>query len=95
MYKNLFTNRASKCHHEKTQLFLLIKNGPQLGTQNGQLLKDLVKTKRECEAPKYSTHSHRQESTFFEGYFCDHAIELSVRIIDTENEQNTIVRAIS
>ena len=51
MYKNLCTNWASKCHHEKTQLFLLIKNEPQLGTQNGPLSKDLVNTKHECEAP--------------------------------------------
>ena len=51
MYKNLCINWATKCHHEKTQLFLLIKNQPQLGARNGPLLKDLIITKHECEAP--------------------------------------------
>ena len=50
MYKNVCANLAAKCNHEKTQLFLLIKYEPQLGTQNDPLLKDLVKTKHECEA---------------------------------------------
>ena len=82
------------CHYEKTQLFLVIKNEPQLGTQNGPHLKDLVNTKHECEVSNSRLTATAKSRHFSKANSVTMPPDFKSAKIDTENEQNTSVRTI-